>query len=346
MILRMLGRLFGRDTRPADPVLDRDPAIDDMALRAARDRVRSGDWRAGREVVLAAGRDRELRGRRLAVLTRAAVEDDAWLFAWMSAEPSSPEAAIVFAALLTSRAGDARGGAAASETSAEQFRNFADLSRAALTASRRAAELAPDDPEPWIQIVYSLMATGDRDAFFEAMRQGLRRDPRHLQLHTAAVGFLCEKWFGSHEQMFAAARTPAATAPPGSNLHILPVFGHIEYALREHSFNRRTAETFSASRRYFQRPEVRREVDECAARFRAGGPHARLRSLTCLNWLAVAYTVADRRAETKAVFDEMLPYYTAAPSWGYFFGNRAGFLGTWRWANGHARHPFVAAATV
>ncbi len=338
----MFGHLWGRDTLPADPVLDEDPAIDDMALRAARDRVRTGDWRAARDVVLAAGRDWELRGRRLGVFTAAAFEDDAWLFSWMGAEPSSAEAATIFASLLTVRAGEARGSARASETSAEQFRDFAELSRAAQQASRRAIELAPDDPGPWIAVVHSLMATGERDPFFEAMREGLRRDPQYLQLHVAAVTFLCRKWFGSHEEMFAAARTPAATAPPGSNLHVLPVFGHIEYAVTEYSFDQRTRKTFAASRRYFQRPDVSREVDDCVARFRAGGPHVRLRSLTCLNWLAVAYTLADRRAEAKAIFDEMLPHYTGAASWGYFFRtNRAGFLDAWRWANGHARHPFV-----
>jgi hypothetical protein len=164
MILRMLGRLFGRDTRPVEPVLDRDPAVDDMALRAARDRVRAGDWRAARDVVLAAGRDWELRGRRLSVLTGAAAEDDAWLIAWMSAESSSPEAAIIFASLLMSRAGAARGAGPAAHTSAGQFRDFADLSRAAQVASRKAIGLAPDDPAPWIEIVYSLLATGEREA--------------------------------------------------------------------------------------------------------------------------------------------------------------------------------------
>ncbi|WP_203897341.1 hypothetical protein [Virgisporangium aliadipatigenens] len=338
----MWGRLFGRGNGTAEPFVDDDPAVDDRPLRTARDLVRAGDWHAARDIVRAAGTDRELRGRRIGVLTTAAKESDGWLMAWLTAEPSSPDAAIIFAALLNDRAGDARGSASAAHTTREQFAAFGELSRAAHEASRRAVALAPDDPQPWIEIIYSQFATGDRNAFDEAVREALRRDPTYIRVHIAGVSFLCQKWFGSHERMFAAARTPAASAPPGSDLHILPVFGHIEYALTEYSFRERTPQSFAACRRYFQRPDVRHEVDACVARFRAGGPHTRLRSLTCLNWIAVAYTLGDRRAEAKAVFDEMLPYYTDAPSWGYFWGDSwVGFRDAWRWAQGHTRHPFT-----
>jgi hypothetical protein len=77
-----------------------------------------------------------------------------------------------------------------------------------------------------------------------------------------------------------------------------------------------------------------REIDDCAARFRAGGPRRRGRTATCRSWLALAYVLGGRRAQAKAAFDDVLPYRAGVGAWGYFYldGER-GVLAGWRWAN-------------
>jgi hypothetical protein len=329
----VLKRLFRG--RLEDPVLDDDQAFDDLELRAARDRATRGDWRAARDVLAAAGANREIRDRRLAVLGMAAAEDDGWLVAWMSAEPGHPDAAILFASQLMTRASNARGAAGAKQTSREQFRAFADLGAAAKEASRRAMALAPDDPAPWDGIVSALLTgRGSMPEFNDAMREGLRRDRYNFELHLSAVTYLCQKWYGSHEKMFAAARSAPEGAAPGAPVHLLPVFAHFEYAMREFCWDTRAPEALVAVRPYFQRPDVVREIDDCAARFRAGGPRRLGRTATCHSWLALAYLLGGRRAQAKAAFDDVLPYRAGVGAWGYFYldGER-GFLAGWQWAN-------------
>jgi hypothetical protein len=332
----MFQRLFHRSPRPVEPTLDTDPAQDDLDLRAARARACDGDWTAARDVVEAAGGDWELRGRRIAVLSMVAADDGAWLDAWLDAAPDDPAAAAIVASSLSTRAGQARGGASAAKTSRAQFDGFAELSAQAATASHRAIALAPHDPVPWAQVLNTMFASGRsrRAEFAEAFAEGRRRDPYNFELHLTAVSFVCEKWYGSHEEMFAAARDVAAAAPAGASAVMLPFLAHFEYAMREYSWDKRTEAARADCRRYFQRPDVQRELDACVAKWRAAGPPRLGRAMTCRNWQALGYTLAGRRDEAKAVFDEIGPYVGSTPAWGYFHLRQSeGFLAGWRWAS-------------
>ncbi|WP_426505054.1 hypothetical protein ACPPVO_46035 [Dactylosporangium sp. McL0621] len=327
----MLKRLFRG--RLADPELDDDPAFDDFDLRAARDRARAGEWQAARDVLH--GADHEVRGRRFAVLAEAAAADESWLLAWDRAEPGHPDAAILMAAHLMAAAGRARGAASAKHTTAEQFAGFASFGAAARAASRRAIELAPADPAPWYGIVSSMLTgNGSMPEFNDAMREGLRRDRYHFELHLAAVTYLCRKWYGSHEKMFAAARKAADGAPAGASVHVLPVFAHFEYAMREYCWDTRSPEAFLRVCQYFGRRDVAAEVDACAERFRAAGPRRLGRAPTAYSWLALAGVLGGRPARARAAFAELLPYRAGTGAWGYFYLDGAGgFLTGWSWAH-------------
>ncbi|GHJ56322.1 hypothetical protein Nm8I071_56290 [Nonomuraea sp. TT08I-71] len=329
----MFRNLFSRGQRPVEPAVDLDRALDDLELRAARDKA-SADWRAARDVIEAAGSDWERRARRVSVLSDAAA-DDTWLDAWLVSAPDDPSAAVLRAATLAERASRARGSAPASQTTQEQFQGFAELSAQAADAARRAIALAPHDPVPWIDVLWAMFPDGrSRQAeFHQAFTEARQRDPFNLGIHLAAVSFLCEKWYGSHEEMFGLARATAAAAPPGTAVTLLPLFAHFEYAMREFNWGTPTPEGVLACRRYFQRPEVRQEYDACAAKWRAAGPPRHGDAMVCRNWLALAYSLSDRRDEAKAMFDEIGPYATS-PVWAYFFGGvKHGFVHNWRWAN-------------
>jgi hypothetical protein len=331
----LIRRIFGGPLPPV-PEFDADRANPDQGLQAAKPQIRGGDWQAAKKVMADAGDDHELRGRRLQALSGLAIKDDGWLRVWLHTDPSDATALMIQAAVLQSEASEARGAASAKNTTPEQFAAFHELSQAAGQVGRRAMQLAaPGDPLPWVDLLNSMF--GDRQArahFDEVFAEGRRRDPYNFDLHLAAVSLRCQKWFGSHEQMFGIARQVAAAAPPGANVLLMPLFAHIEYAMREFGWDERSDEQLNRCRAYFQRPDVQQEVDQAIARWRAGTPNP-ARGVTCRNWVALYYSLARRRPEAKAVFDELGQYVVAAAAWAYFYSDEEyGYLTNWWWANG------------
>lgn len=331
-----LRHLFGGPL-PEIPEFDHDRALTDPVLREARDRVRAGDWRAGRKAIEDAGTDWDVREWRISVLSDLAEEDDRWLYAWLRAEPSDPAAVLIQASVLHSRAAEARGSAPASRTSTEQFQDFRALSEAAAQVTRRAMALAaPYDPLPWSTYLGTMFA--DRNAvatsFEEVFAEGRRRDPYNFDLHLTAVMLQCEKWYGSHERMFGIARDVAAAAPPGHKSTLLPLFAHFEYAMREFSWDVRTRKSLHACRTYFRRPDVQQELDHWIAKFRAGSPGAGPLS-RCRQWIALFYSLSKRKKDAKTVFDEIGEFVVPGFEWAYFWGGREwAYLKCWWWANG------------
>ncbi|NMO57542.1 hypothetical protein HH310_41050 [Actinoplanes sp. TBRC 11911] len=203
--------MFSR--KPAAP--DTDLAQADLEARDARDRARAGDWAAARDLIVAAGDDWELRGRRLAVLGDAVADSPQWLDVWEAATPDDPTVAILRASSLMDLAGRARGDRSARATSPEEFREFHRLAILAAEAADRAVALNPLDPNPWVTRMTSMLANGRgrQEEFVAAMGEAVKRDPFNCDAHIMAVTYFCEKWYGSHEQMFAAARG-RPTRPP------------------------------------------------------------------------------------------------------------------------------------
>ncbi|GAA2710398.1 hypothetical protein [Actinoplanes palleronii] len=325
--------MFGRSRKPFLP--DLDPGQADLYMRNARDRALRGDWPAALHLLQSTGRDWELRSRRLAVLGIAAGHHPHWVHTWEATVPGDATVAILRAEGLTELAGQARGGASARNTSPEQFHEFHRLSALAAEAGQRAVELNPDDPYPWVTRLDAMFANGrqHREEFDTALGEALARDEFHFEAHLMAVSFRCQKWFGSHEEMFAAAREPAAAAPPGSSVTLLPLLAHFEYALREYGFESR-AESLAAKTDYFRRPEVIQEIEWCAGKWRAAGePRLIGRGVTLRHWLALANHLADRdRAGTKALLAQIGPYLGSTPAYGYFWMEQAaGFEAVSRW---------------
>ncbi|MFI7075241.1 hypothetical protein [Micromonospora sediminicola] len=272
----------------------------------------------------------------MAVLSTAARQSPPWLDAWETSVPDDPTAAILRADALMDQAGEARGAAAARYTTEEQFREFHRLSALAAEASRRAVALNPDDPNPWVTRMAAMLADGHRrhDEFLVARNEAVRRDPDNFEAHLMTVTFLCKKWYGSHEEMFAAAREPAAAASAGSSVAMLPLLAHFEYALREYGFVTRSS-SLAAKAAYFRRPEVIWEIDGCAAKWRgAGEPRLIGRGVTLRHWLALANYLADHdRAGTKALLTQLQSYLGSTPAYGYFWVQQAeGFHAVWKWA--------------
>ncbi|MEU4155507.1 hypothetical protein [Actinoplanes sp. NPDC026670] len=325
---------------PPTPELDSNGIFSDEPLREAREQALRGDWQAARHVVEDAGRDWELRGWRIGRLGLAAAEDDGWLGAWLRAEPADPTAVLLQAGTMIRRAVQARGIASSARTTEEQFQGFHTNMQAAAPVLRRAMRLAgSDDPTPWAEMMRTMFADQQtREASFdEVYAEAQRRDPYHFEIHLMAVQLRLDKWFGSHEQSFATAREIAAAAPAGSGVTLLPLYTHLEYAKREFHWDVTGDVPKAACEAYLRRPEVQDEVDRAVAKWRAGTPQSVLVP-GWLQWLALYYTLAGRREQAKAVFDEIGPRVCPRHDWAYFWDTaQTGYLTAWRWANGGRR---------
>jgi hypothetical protein len=86
----------------------------------------------------------------------------------------------------------------------------------------------------------------------------IKRHPQHKWAHGAKQNYLCEKWHGSHDQMFAFARQTSRNAPPGSALHGLIAGAHIEKCLEMARVGGGAA--------YMEQPEVGAELMTAAER--------------------------------------------------------------------------------
>ncbi|MEU4694025.1 hypothetical protein [Actinoplanes sp. NPDC023714] len=335
MFLRYLIHALFHGPVPDPPEFTEDLPPRDPGEREARHRAVRGDWPAAAKLMADAGADGELRGRRADLLAAAAATDGAWLQRWLEASPDDPDAAQIQAATLQLRAARARGSASAAETTPEQFRAFHLQSGLAGRAADRAIALAaPGDPLPWVRKLRTMF--GDQEAragFEEVYAEGRRRAPHHFGLHLTALSLRCQKWFGSHERMFAIAREAAAAAPAGSDTVLLPLFAHYEYVLREYTWNAAPGKGLRACRAYFRRPEVRREMDGWVAKWRTGVP-AGERSRECLHWVALHLVLAGRRAEAKEIVDELGPVVDPSVAWGYVYGgSEYGYMRAWLWVN-------------
>jgi hypothetical protein len=135
--------------------------------------------------------------------------------------------------------------------------------------------------------------------------------------------------------MFTAAREPAAAAPAGSSVAMLPLLAHFEYALREYGFDSRS-DSLGAKRDHFRRPEVIAEIDACAAKWRAAGEPPLLgRGMMLRHWLVLANYLGEHdRNGTKALLAQIGPYLGSTTAYGYFWMRQTeGFQAVRRWAS-------------
>ncbi|MFF6783394.1 hypothetical protein [Streptomyces sp. NPDC012510] len=206
----------------------------DPALRAALVTARSGGWEPAAELIARTrtAQDWDLRGQCSAHLAELALHHTGWLDDWRRERPGDPDLALVAAELEIDRAWEIRTAARARHVSQEQFTAFRTVLRDAEHTLRTAADLNPGDPVPWRILISHAMGLGaPRAVFDEYLARGRAADPHHVGLHSRAVQYLAQKWYGSHAEMFEFAESAAAAAPEGSPLRGLPLHAVTEYAL-------------------------------------------------------------------------------------------------------------------
>ncbi|WP_052489030.1 hypothetical protein, partial [Streptomyces sp. 150FB] len=172
----------------------------------------------------------ERRGVGVPRLAESALHNPGWLDDWLAAEPENPDAVLVKADLLVKQAWEIRTEARAQDVSKDQFQAFFALLDDAVPTLSAAAELNPADPVPWqVALAHATGSQAPREVFDAYWHEAVARAPHHYGCHVAALQYVCDKWHGSHEEMFEFAERAAEGALPGSLLHALPLLAAFEY---------------------------------------------------------------------------------------------------------------------
>ncbi|MEO3754262.1 hypothetical protein [Streptomyces sp. B6B3] len=145
--------------------------------------------------------------------------DAGWLRRWRAEEPNDPGGAQVYAQFLVWQA--------MADPSSADHRIVLEEAR---TVCGEAAQLAPDDPVPYITELFIARGLSYRAPDFQALWDKItQRDATHMGAHLAALPYWSEKWHGSRAEADTFAQQAAANAPAGSLLPALPLFAVYEH---------------------------------------------------------------------------------------------------------------------
>ncbi|MEW1722612.1 hypothetical protein [Streptomyces sp. NPDC093109] len=281
-------------------------------LTGAQHALETGDWRPVADLLAATrsatatatGPDWEHRSMYVGHLGGLAAKDDGWLADWEAERPDDPDAAVVRARSTVDLAWDIRGAQRAKYTSGEQFAGFHRVLERSVAECARAAELAPDDPTPYIVEIWTGLGLGYPHARLDRLwKELVQRAPHHYEAHFSALQYWCAKWRGSEELARDFAARAAADAPLGSLLRILPLIVLFEH--REEVEGYVTENT----------DEARALVDAALTDAAAADPdHPRLAEVRHL--LAYYLCVQDRDEAAVELFRQVDGYVGALP-WRY-----------------------------
>ncbi|GAA2567734.1 hypothetical protein GCM10010435_46860 [Winogradskya consettensis] len=209
------------------PELTADPAGGDPRARLLIDALTARDWRTAKDV-LAGVTDPDARAYLMEAAANVSGVQE-WIREWIDAEPDSTLPVLVKGCHAVNWAWEARGAKRAEYTQQEQFRDFFHRLRIAENALDEVIDRDPADvtARTWL-VTTSRGRQIDADearARFDAVAA---RHPFHVVAHEQRLQYLCKKWFGSHEEMFAFAREATAAAPAASLIPELIFIAHIE----------------------------------------------------------------------------------------------------------------------
>ena len=288
------------------------PAGHDHDLRNAVQDLRTGRWVAMARLL------EETDGwagwtQRTQVLAAVAAGTDV-VQAWRAEEPDNVAATVMHTRVVVERAVRAhRAGHARTR----------ELWQEAWTACRHASSAAPDDPVPWICLL-ALAALDDQQRMEEhrlrppapmlppgpwgLLAEAEKRDPHNREAYHRMLQFLYARRSGPLAEAVNYVQWAAASAPPGSALHALPLYVRVERYRRERGHERALDLHWVAEDAM---RDAQRALDTwflfCAT------DEA---SLLDLNHLAHALYGALRFADAARVFEALGPYYTVLP-WAY-----------------------------
>ena len=232
---------------------------------------------------------------------------------WEAAEPDNPDLAVVKGWAMVTQAWEQRSHLRAKNVSPEQFQAFHASLAAATEQIQRAVDLNPDDAEPWnLALVHARGLEAPREVFDDQVASLREVDPFNYWANTQALQYLCNKWFGSTEEMYDFAAEVARKAPPGSRAQTLlldAVFEHFADDPKEAA----------------KSPYLGEAVDRTKAFLEANADAGHHVTAQSRNLLAFVLFHTQRFDEAYEQLVAIGPHATDTP-WGYYGDARATFL--------------------
>ncbi|MGW6509596.1 hypothetical protein ACWGCP_18940 [Streptomyces niveus] len=301
---------------PPDASVVLDPPT--PGLHAALTAAYAGDHAPARDLLAATrlGAEWERRGGYVPRLAESALHSPGWLDAWLAESPRDPDAVLVKAEHCVQQAWEIRTGARASSVSRDQFQAFFALLDDAVPVIGAAAELNPTDPVPWqVALTHARGSQAPREVFDAYWAEATARAPHHYGCHVSAMQYLCDKWYGSHGEMFDFAERAAEEALPGSKLHALPLLAAVEYDVVADGGNGGAGIERSRIHAALKRAQ------ELSDAYPQGDPEV----AGVRNHLALMLVLADRHGEALEQFRAVGSHATQYP-WAYLGDARGEFL--------------------
>lgn len=265
---RLLSSLFGKKKGPSLPEALKDECFGDPAARRVKSLLRRGSWREAADL-LEAERDWSRRATMVHVASNRTGRPS-WLDAWVHERPDTPDGWLVRAFHSVVWAWEARTSGRAADVTEDGWNLFFERVQLAFDDLGEVVARDPEDPTPWaILVLCARAAQRPRGEALEYFAEATMRDPWHSLAHRQMLVFLCEKWFGSHDDMHEFARTAAAGAPEGSPVHDLVVDAFLE----QYQYIRAFDEDVDGGHEYIRSPTVvKRALAAERARFTNARP--------------------------------------------------------------------------
>ncbi|GII79858.1 hypothetical protein Sru01_48400 [Sphaerisporangium rufum] len=231
--------------------------------------------------------DPEVRALRAEALGKAAAGLSGHIETLVARDRADPDLWLWLARTRIEEAWQIRPDARARAVQADRLGMFRGTMESARAPLHTAARLTPDDPVPWVCLLW--LATGlerpmaEREAIYQ---EAVVRAPRLFATAVARLVSLSPGRGGTSQEMLAFARTAAAHAAAGD-----PMSGLLPIAYFEHM----SGEQVSRSR-LWDSFEVQREIAAASGRWHDGrgqGPHPRTVELH--NAFGAAFYLADMR---------------------------------------------------
>nr|WP_184979659.1 hypothetical protein [Sphaerisporangium rubeum] len=249
--------------------------------------------------------DHEVRALRVEALGRAAVGLTGGIEALLSRDRANPDLWLWLARVRIEEAWHVKPDVRARAVQADRLQMYQRAMESARTPLHTAARLAPDDPVPWICLLW--MAIGlewprrERDEIYE---EAMARAPRLYATAVARLVSLSPGWGGTTQEMLAFARASATRARTGDPMSALLPLAYFEYMSAERVSRSRLWDSF----------EVQRELTVAAGLWhdgRGGPPHPR--AVEAHNAFGAAFYLADMRRPARGHLSRTAGRFSTLP---------------------------------
>ncbi|OLZ74710.1 hypothetical protein AV521_03750 [Streptomyces sp. IMTB 2501] len=216
--------------------------------------------------------------------------------AWVTREPRSADALVLHA---WTQVAQARG------------QGRLEDSAGTVDACLRAAELAPEDPTPWVALLaVARLERREQSQVFGVWNEILVRDRWNREAYLSMLNYLSPEEAGSRVQILEFVDTLRARMPANAPCVGTELTAQI---LQYHAILGRGGFEALVARNHWAQEMAAQALDRAAHTWSQAGFLRHAKALADLNLLAYALVAADRRGEARSVFEAVGGIVTAWP---------------------------------